>query len=223
MNYSVKALVQAISAAAALCLVTFGNSPVHAEVYHWQFIEVEPYAGKVIGKAGQGYFTTDSNNQVTLAVDGSGNRIGYNAVLPFQHYPPIFDMGFSGVFLNAQHQYQLELTNIFFGEIEVGKHLNEAVGAGLISYDPNTGLYTIRTSEVSVDTQTGRGYSNPLDIPLSCQNTPGCVDDVKGGLTMYGYFVVSVPEPSTWAMMILGFLGISYLTYRRRSQSGSVA
>jgi hypothetical protein len=27
----------------------------------------------------------------------------------------------------------------------------------------------------------------------------------------------AVPEPSTWAMMILGFLGLGYLTYRRKS------
>ena len=28
--------------------------------------------------------------------------------------------------------------------------------------------------------------------------------------------VAAVPEPSTWAMMILGFAGIGYVTYRRR-------
>jgi PEP-CTERM motif len=29
--------------------------------------------------------------------------------------------------------------------------------------------------------------------------------------------VVSVPEPSTWAMIILGFLGVGFMAYRRRS------
>jgi hypothetical protein len=29
-------------------------------------------------------------------------------------------------------------------------------------------------------------------------------------------FSAAVPEPSTWAMMILGFLGIGFMTYRRR-------
>jgi len=29
----------------------------------------------------------------------------------------------------------------------------------------------------------------------------------------------SVPEPSTWAMMILGFAGVGFLAYRRRSQA----
>jgi hypothetical protein len=28
-----------------------------------------------------------------------------------------------------------------------------------------------------------------------------------------------VPEPSTWAMMILGFAGVGYMTYRRRMQA----
>jgi probable HAF family extracellular repeat protein len=30
----------------------------------------------------------------------------------------------------------------------------------------------------------------------------------------------AVPEPSTWAMMILGFLGLGFLAYRRRLQLG---
>jgi hypothetical protein len=30
--------------------------------------------------------------------------------------------------------------------------------------------------------------------------------------------VTAVPEPSTWAMMILGFAGVGFLAYRRRYQ-----
>lgn len=33
----------------------------------------------------------------------------------------------------------------------------------------------------------------------------------------------AVPEPSTWAMMILGFAGVGFLAYRRRDQSAAVA
>jgi len=29
----------------------------------------------------------------------------------------------------------------------------------------------------------------------------------------------AVPEPSTWAMMILGFAGVGFLAYRRRNQA----
>jgi hypothetical protein len=31
--------------------------------------------------------------------------------------------------------------------------------------------------------------------------------------------IAAVPEPSTWAMMILGFAGVGFLAYRRRSQT----
>jgi hypothetical protein len=33
---------------------------------------------------------------------------------------------------------------------------------------------------------------------------------------------VSTPEPSTWAMMILGFAGVSFLAYRRRNQGAAL-
>lgn len=33
----------------------------------------------------------------------------------------------------------------------------------------------------------------------------------------------AVPEPSTWAMMILGFCGLGFMTYRRRNQSAALA
>jgi hypothetical protein len=30
-----------------------------------------------------------------------------------------------------------------------------------------------------------------------------------------------VPEPSTWAMMVLGFAGVGFMTYRRRGQASA--
>lgn len=36
------------------------------------------------------------------------------------------------------------------------------------------------------------------------------------------YAVAAVPEPSTWAMMILGFAGVGYMTFRRRKRSTGV-
>ena len=46
------------------------------------------------------------------------------------------------------------------------------------------------------------------------------VADYAGGSTgptgHVGATISAVPEPSTWAMMILGFAGIGFITYRRR-------
>jgi hypothetical protein len=35
--------------------------------------------------------------------------------------------------------------------------------------------------------------------------------------------VTPIPEASTWAMLILGFAGVSYLTYRRRTAAAGEA
>ncbi|MEH2517838.1 hypothetical protein V1279_003411 [Bradyrhizobium sp. AZCC 1610] len=35
--------------------------------------------------------------------------------------------------------------------------------------------------------------------------------------------ITAVPEPSTWAMMILGFAGVGYMTYRRRKTAALAA
>jgi hypothetical protein len=35
--------------------------------------------------------------------------------------------------------------------------------------------------------------------------------------------VSAVPEPSTWAMMILGFFGLGFMAYRKRKTSMSFA
>jgi hypothetical protein len=47
-----------------------------------------------------------------------------------------------------------------------------------------------------------------------------------------GYFIfspgvfdatASVPEPSTWAMMLLGFAGIGFMAYRRKAKPALMA
>jgi len=35
--------------------------------------------------------------------------------------------------------------------------------------------------------------------------------------------IAAVPEPSTWAMMILGFAGVGFMAYRRSSQGAAIA
>jgi hypothetical protein len=40
-----------------------------------------------------------------------------------------------------------------------------------------------------------------------------------GGVTAAGLAVTpAVPEPSTWAMLLLGFAGIGFMAYRRKSK-----
>ncbi len=41
----------------------------------------------------------------------------------------------------------------------------------------------------------------------------------NGGILLDSVSVAPVPEPATWAMMIVGFVGVGFLAYRRRSSS----
>jgi hypothetical protein len=47
---------------------------------------------------------------------------------------------------------------------------------------------------------------------------------VGGGSAGYGgtLSVAAVPEPSTWAMMILGFFGLGFMAYRNRNQKPAI-
>lgn len=45
------------------------------------------------------------------------------------------------------------------------------------------------------------------------------VDGNAFGPALDNVTVAAVPEPSTWAMMILGFLGVGFLAYRRKDES----
>jgi hypothetical protein len=43
------------------------------------------------------------------------------------------------------------------------------------------------------------------------------------GVSLVQQQVSAVPEPSTWAMMLLGFAGVGFIAYRRKSKPASVA
>jgi len=42
-------------------------------------------------------------------------------------------------------------------------------------------------------------------------------------VTLFGETVSAVPEPSTWAMMILGFAGVGFIAYRRSRKDNGLA
>jgi hypothetical protein len=45
----------------------------------------------------------------------------------------------------------------------------------------------------------------------------------KNGDRVFVQFASAVPEPSTWALMLLGFAGISFMAYRRKSKPALMA
>ena len=92
-------------------------------------------------------------------------------------------------YVDAQPQYQQDLHLVFTSSLLAPSAYNAIVGGGP-SYEC-------------------QGPS------WGCENSPP-----TGGITRYidGGFASAVPEPSTWAMMILGFLGVGFVSYRRKSK-----
>ena len=74
-------------------------------------------------------------------------------------------------------------------------------GSAFAFVDP---ILSIDPSFASIDPN----YLTDFSITLS--------PDVQNGIS-------AVPEPSTWAMMILGFCGVGFLAYRRKSKSALMA
>ncbi|MES2193625.1 MAG: PEPxxWA-CTERM sorting domain-containing protein [Pseudomonadota bacterium] len=64
------------------------------------------------------------------------------------------------------------------------------------------------TTHTFLFTTTGEGALTFRDLAGGNNNVGNILDNVT---------VSAVPEPSTWAMMILGFLGVGFMAYRRKS------
>lgn len=112
----------------------------------------------------------------------------------------------------------------------VGKSFTANLAAGAISFgftfgaNHNSTLSNGETNndigaylvQIGLGTTANTGPGNVAHIGLSDQSYPGVDHDFQD-LTVS---VTAVPEPSTWAMLILGFAGIGFMAYRRK-QSGS--
>jgi len=89
-----------------------------------------------------------------------------------------------------------------------------------LAYDQTDGTLWFGTQHDLGSSRTLYQYST-AGLQLSTAQYSGLANDNFLG----GEFALSsaVPEPSTWAMMILGFAGIGFLAYRRKSKPEMMA
>jgi hypothetical protein len=102
----------------------------------------------------------------------------------------------------------------------------------ILSQQDNSGKYTLVLDNANwdfnlvLDTTASLfgGQATTID-GLSNFTTVGCRSPcaalgqpISGDLT-----IAAVPEPSTWAMMILGFCGLGFMRYRRRKPAAALA
>ncbi len=81
-------------------------------------------------------------------------------------------------------------------------------GAGYLIGSDQAGLGTLQAL-LNAAGQTGH-----VGIYASLSNANGGAET----FTAVGAPVAAVPEPSTWAMMILGFMGVGFMAYRRKGK-----
>ena len=77
--------------------------------------------------------------------------------------------------------------------------------------DANDG-YTASVDFLSVDYNQGGAFLDYVHLTATLT-----------GFQISGPSVGAVPEPSTWAMMILGFAGVGFMAYRRKSKPALMA
>ena len=87
-----------------------------------------------------------------------------------------------------------------------------------IDYFGGTASNSVNTDNFGTSTLPFTGlFANAFcDTLQRCNGITGTLYDVPEQWTVTE--VAAVPEPSTWAMMILGFCGLGFMAYRRRSK-----
>ena len=81
---------------------------------------------------------------------------------------------------------------------------------------PETELYYVPGTVVTPDFNTGTAAVNTANNTWSTQLSGSDVDQDNIANFNFTVFTAAVPEPSTWAMMVLGFCGLGFMAYRRK-------
>jgi hypothetical protein len=92
--------------------------------------------------------------------------------------------------------------------------------ATITGYFANGGTIT---RDVSLNSSSFKSFSFSGFIDLSSvtvtTTSPGYTGYAALDNVNFTEFTAAVPEPSTWAMMMLGFAGVGLMTYRRRNNT----
>jgi hypothetical protein len=138
-------------------------------------------------------------------------------------------------------------TNLYVWGLAVGQP--DAIGASVDTTDPVIGGWKAFAFNTSTPAAAGVEYINQnnfMDLNTDIAPRGGSdgnffyslsVDPAPGQFTLnlvnadgqqFTYdsgtkSVTAVPEPSTWVMIILGFLGVSFMAHRRTSRALSIA
>ncbi len=154
----------------------------------------------VIGAGGQFDFYPGNGNYVDL--DGSTFQLGTIGSNPATFAAGTYTLSFDLSAYTYNHQYITEQTQVTLGDFSATllPTTNSSVTPGAPMQHWS---FTFSTTQ-----------SGPLSFEAINPENSGAGTNV--GNILDNVVLTAVPEPSTWAMMILGFLGMGFIGYRRR-------
>ena len=112
---------------------------------------------------------------------------------------------------NNSLAFTATLTSLFFDFSAVG-------GTPYLLFQSGTALLCFNGA-------AGNCSGNPSALATFVTGDPGYTLQAESGNVEIAAVAVAgaVPEPSTWAMMILGFAGVGFMAYRRKSKQAFMA
>jgi hypothetical protein len=142
---------------------------------------------------------------VHVTVSGFGHSLADDLNDAFYLYSPALNYTPP---VHASGYFQLAFGTSALAPNDGAQAASNFIVGGLPAYDPSH-VY-------SFDLNTGSAVLSQLHFGVS----DDIFTDNSGAFTIN---VSSVPEPSTWAMMLLGFAGVGFMAYRRKSKPALVA
>jgi hypothetical protein len=184
-------------------------------------------AGLVVGQSISGSFSYDTS----IAGFNTGANTSYNGATLSATLPSgVVSSGPSTTTTTIQHNAladQLFLSASLIFSSLVGPDL-ETLGAVSL-YDPTGTAFSSVDLPTSIDLNTfsSKTYTVQEDAYYIYSVAPdtniGFVGSRFINFDLTSLSVAAVPEPSTWALMLVGFAGIGFMAYRRKSKPALMA
>jgi hypothetical protein len=155
---------------------------------------------------------TDPTNADLVTGNGSGFAAPFGDTTQYITVGTNPVPGSTGMTIGAGLNY----LGLYWGSIDTYNNIHITDSAGG-SFDVNSASFPQLLPANGNQGLGGSAYVNIVDplgfftsVTFSSQSQAFEFDNVKVG---------TVPEPSTWAMMLLGFLGLGFMAYRRKEGS----
>lgn len=157
-----------------------------------------------------GSLTATFNNGVILTNEVLQTTDNSNVYATFSGSDPSLTNPLTITFNQPVQNFSVDVSNAAAGDYELFDNAGHtdfftlAVQGGSI----HTGTFATAGTMISIQELSIVGGSSPRTFDFAIDNVS--FDPLVAGAT---------PEPSTWAMMILGFVGLGFMAYRRKNSA----